>query len=44
MGEKSRQGAVGWSVLDILDLVLVAAAGLLALVSLAIPLYALFFG
>jgi hypothetical protein len=44
MDERSRQGAIGWSVLDILDFVLVALAGLLALVSLVIPLYALFFG
>jgi hypothetical protein len=43
MGEKNRQGAVG-SVLDMLDFVLVALAGLLAVVSLAIPLHALFFG
>ena len=43
MGEKNRQGDVG-SFLGMLDFVLVALAGLLALVSLAIPLYALFFG
>jgi hypothetical protein len=43
MDEKNRQVAIG-SVLDMLDWVLVALAGLLALVSLAIPLYALFFG